>query len=226
MSVHEGHRERLRQRFLQVGLQGFEDHTALELLLFYAQPRRDVNETAHLLLNSFGSLERVFSATPEELMTVKGVRKNTAVLLRLVSELAQRSLLAEQAPRAVLDSPEAVGRYLLPRFMNCRSETVLLLCLDATLRAVDCRAVGSGDLTSAHLSVRQIVQQALLHDARYAVLAHNHPGGYALPSEEDKAATLRVRDALRQVEVELVDHIIVAGDDFVSLADDGLFRNR
>lgn len=222
MSEHEGHRQRMKQRFLRHGLENFDDHNILELLLFYALPRQDTNLIAHRLMDTFGTLDGVFSASPEELMTVGGVKENAAVLIRLVGEAGRRYLIAREETGSILSSVEKSGAYLIPRFMHCRNETVYLVCLDAKYQVLDCCMICEGGLTSARLDLRQIVQTALMKNARYAILAHNHTSGIALPSPEDRAATLKVRDALAVVEVDLVDHIIVAGTDFVSLADDGL----
>ncbi len=220
MSVHEGHRARMKKRFLENGAAGFEDHNLLELLLFYAQPRQSTNETAHLLLDTFGGLDRVFNASPEELMTVKGVKENAAGLICLVREICMRKRLAKEAPGLILSSVDAMVDYLVPRFMNCREEIVLLVCLDAKMKLLDCRQIGSGGLTSAHFSVRKIAQTALMHNAKYVVLSHNHTSGIALPSDADKRVTLQVRDTLAMMDIVLADHIIVAGEDFVSLSDD------
>ena len=223
MAGHEGHRDRMKKRFLRFGLDAFDDHNVLELLLFYAQPRQDTNETAHLLMESFGSLERVFSASPEELMAVKGVKENAACLIRLVKEIGRRCAMEESVPGVVLSDASSAGRFFLPRFMNCRNETVQAAFLNAGLKVLDCRQVGEGGLTSTGFSTRRIAQLAMSLDAQYVILAHNHTSDIALPSPEDRAATRYLRDALKMVDVELLDHIVVAGDDFVSLRDDGFF---
>lgn len=222
MQGHEGHRERMRRRFLRHGLSNFDDHNVLELLLFYALPRRDTNEIAHRLLERFGSLDRVFEATPEELMEIPGIGETAAALIRLVPETARRCLIVKQGSAKILPDVESMGSYFVPRFMNRNVETVLMLCLDPGMRVIDCRQVGSGGLTSASFSTRDVVRTAMTLNAKYVVLAHNHVSGIALPSVEDRSTTRLLRDALAQVDVKLLDHIIVAGDDYVSLADDGL----
>ncbi len=221
MNVHQGHRQRLRDRFLRQGLDGFAEHNALELLLFYALPRKDTNELAHRLLDAFGTLDAVFSAPAESLMKVKGVGENTAALIRLVPELSRRCSIVRDGDCKALPDSTAAGRYLLPRFMNCRDEVMYMVCLDAKLAILDCREINRGDTVSVDVNVRRIVQMALEKSATYVVLAHNHTSGLALPSKEDVAATLRVRQILAQVGVTLSDHIVVAGDDFVSMADSG-----
>lgn len=223
----EGHRERMRGRFLRHGLDNFDDHNVLELLLFFAIPRRDTNALAHRLIERFGSLSGVFEAEPQALMTVAGVGEKTAALLHLVPEAARRYLMDKTEPGLILATSEAVGEYFLPRFLNCREERVYMACLDAKLKVIHCRDLSTGSSTvSARFDVRTVVQSALLQNASAVVLAHNHTSGIALPSPEDETATRQVQQALELVGVTLVDHIIVAGDDFVSLADNGLLRSE
>lgn len=224
MGLHDGHRERMKQRFLRHGLTNFDDHNVLELLLFYAIPRRDTNVLAHRLMDTFGSLEAVFEADAEALMAVEGIGENAAALIRLVPEATKRYLMAKSEIGDILLDAEAAGQYFLPRFINCRTETVFLACLDAKMKVLDCRPLSSGSVNAAHVDVRAIVQMALLQNASAVILAHNHTSGIALPSREDELATIQVQQALKLVGVELLDHIIVAGDDFVSLADNGLLK--
>lgn len=220
MAGHEGHRRRMKQRFLRHGLANFDDHNVLELLLFFAVPRRDTNPLAHRLMDTFGSLDKVFEALPEELMSVEGVGENAAALIRLVPEAARRYLIAKESKEDILPDVEAVGKYLVPRFMNLRTEAVMMMCLDAKLKVLDCRTLGSGALNAVDFSTRDVVQIALLHNARYVVLAHNHTSGIALPSREDIYVTRTLRKVLDMVGIELLDHLIIAGQDFVSLKDD------
>ncbi len=218
---HANHRERMRERFMRYGLDSFEDHSILELLLFYAQPRKDTNVTAHRLLEAFGSLEGVFEATPEALKTVEGIGDNAAVLIHLVPEVARRYFIAKAGPGTILNDSEAVGRYLLPRFLTFREERMYMVCMDAKLKVLDCREVGRGGTISVGVNIRGIVQLALSQNATYAVLAHNHTSGLAIPSKEDVTVTLRVRQVLAEVGVTLTDHIVIGDDDFVSMADSG-----
>ena len=222
MAGHDGHRDRMKKRFLRHGLSSFDDHNVLELLLFYAVPRQDTNDLAHRLLETFGSLDRVFEALPEELMRVSGVGENTAALIRLVPEVTKRCLIVQESAERILPDRESVGRYLVPRFMNQRTEIVMLLCLDARMCVLDCRQIGSGGLSSASFSIRDIVQQCLLRNARYAVLAHNHVNGVAIASSEDIYTTREVQKALDLVGVRLLEHIIVTGDGFAALPVDSI----
>ena len=210
----------MKKRFLRYGLESFDDHNVLELLLFFAVPRRDTNALAHQLLDTFGSLDKVFEALPEELMSIQGIGENAAALIRLVPAASQRYLVVKESMDDILPDIDAIGKYLVPRFMSLRKECVMLLCLDQKMKVLDCRVIGVGSLSSANFSIREIVQICLLYNTKYAVLAHNHVGGIAIPSKEDIYATREVRKALDLVDIRLLDHIIVAGQDFVSMKDD------
>ena len=222
MSIHEGHRERMRKQLKTSGMDSLSDVQVLEMLLYYAAPRGDTNPTAHALLSRFGTLDSVFSAPESELKKVNGVGDAAAQLIRLVPQVARRCLMSRSAQIEILDTTSKCGQYLLPYFHGEKEEVVYLLCLDAKCKALDCILIQSGDVNAAGISVRKVVKAALAANATSVVLAHNHPSGVALPSEEDRRVTRIVKSALDAVDVLLVDHIIVADDDFVSLADDGV----
>ncbi len=216
----------MRERFLRYGLDNFNDHNVLELLLFYAVPRQDTNELAHALLDAFGTLDGVFDASVDALKSVDGIGDTAAALIHLVPEAARRYFISKTLPGDILADSEAAGKYLLPRFLTCRNETMYLVCMDAKLKVLDCREVSQGSTTSVSVNLRRIVQIALGQNASVVMLAHNHTSGIALPSQEDVAVTLKIRDLLEQVGVDLADHIVVAGDDFVSMADSGLLPRK
>ncbi len=220
--VHEGHRERMRKQLRQFGMDSLSDVQVLEVLLYYAYARQDTNPMAHALLRRFGSLAGVFEAPVSELVKVPGVGQSAAELIALVPQMERRHLISRAGEQLILTSTALCGQYLVPFFHGAVEEQVYLLCLDAKCKALDCVLVQSGDVNSAGISVRKVLKAALAANATSVVLAHNHPSGVALPSEEDRRATKIVKDALDAVGILLADHIIVADDDFVSLADDGL----
>ena len=221
MGIHDGHREKMRQRFLKSGLDAFADHEALELLLYYAIPRRDTNPIAHALMERYGSLSAVLTAPVEDLKKVEGVGESAAVLLKLAPQLYRKARLYEAEQETVLSSVERVGAYLLERFAGEKNEVVYQLCLDRKGKLLACKKLGEGGVASADLDIRRLVENALLTGASSVVLAHNHPSGVALPSRDDYAATDRAKTALSVVGVALADHIIVADGDFVSMSDSG-----
>jgi DNA repair protein RadC len=223
MGVHDGHRKKMRARFLETGLDAFADHEALELLLYYAIPRKDTNGIAHELMNRYGTLEAVLSAPVEDLMRVEGIGEQAAVLLKLVPKVVQKARLSANKD-TILNSTERAGSFLLERFRGEKNEVIYQLCLDKKGKLLSCRRLNEGGADSSELNLRRLVENALLASASAVILSHNHPSGIALPSTEDYATTERVQEALRMVGVTLVDHIIVADDDFVSMADSGILK--
>ena len=224
MSIHDGHRQRLKNRFRAEGLDHFEEHQVLELLLYYVIPRKDTNPIAHALLERFGSLSQVLEAQPEELAKVPGMGDSAATFLSLITAVGRYYLINRTMQETILPTVEKCGRYLLPYFYGRRNETVFLLCLDAKCKVLCCKEMGEGSVNSAGVPIRRIVETALGVNATSVILAHNHPSGLAIPSDEDVHTTRRVALALDAVEIGLVDHIVVADDDVVSLAQSGLYN--
>lgn len=218
---HKGHRERMKRRFLESGLDDFTDIQVLELLLFYAIPQRDTNPIAHALLDHFGSLSQVLDADPEELKKVPGISDHAATLLALVTDVARYYQVDTIQNQKFLTTLDACGEYLVPYFFGRNRETVFLLCLDAKCKVLCCKEIGEGSINSASISVRKVVETALSSNASTVVLAHNHPSGVALPSGEDVETTKRIAAALEAVEIHLADHIVVAEGDYVSMAQSG-----
>ena len=221
MGLHDGHRQRKREQFLRHGLEGFTDHEVLELLLFYAIPRRDTNEIAHRLINTFGSLVGVFGASVEELSRVEGVGEQTALFLTLLPAVSQYAAL-EGRKEIILNSVESVGRFFLQLLRGERREVLYQVCLDAKGKLLSYGRLSSGTTSMAPVSVREVAETALRCDASRVILGHNHPSGVALPSEEDRQVTAQIRQALQTVSIDLVDHIVVADGDFVSMAASGM----
>ena len=226
MGIHDGHREKMRRRFLSGGLEQFADHEALELLLYYAIPRRDTNPIAHALIDRYGSLSAVLAAPVEDLQKVEGIGESAAILLKLVPRLCAKARLADaDRQELILNTASRAGAYLLERFYGEQNEVIYQLCLDRKGKLLACKKLGEGSIASAALDVRKLVENAILHSASSVVLAHNHPSGIASPSHEDYAATDRARNALETIGVALADHIIVADGDVVSLAESGYLEN-
>ena len=149
MNIHEKHRQRVKKRFRDEGLDHFEELHALELLLFYAVPQKDTNDLAHDLLDHFGNLHQVLTAPPEQLMQIKGVGEHVAILLSLVKGISQKYLIGQEDDRAPLNTMRDCGKYLMDRFLGRRDETVMLLCLDARRVPLACRIVSEGSVNAA-----------------------------------------------------------------------------
>lgn len=223
MSKHDGHRQRLRERFMAEGLDNFTQEQVLELLLFYGIPRIDTNEIAHDLIAHFGSLSQALDAPVKELMKVPGIGENAAVLLHLISETSRYYQINRMMHEKVLNTMEKCAQYLIPHFVGRRNETVFLLCLDAKCKLLCCREISEGTVNAAGVSVRKVVEAALAVNATSVIMAHNHPSGVAVPSAEDVLTTQRIAEALRTVDIILADHIIVSDDDYVSIRQSKLY---
>ena len=227
MGIHDGHRERLKKRYFEQGLDGFNDVNTLELLLFYAIPRQDTNVLAHRLLEHFGSLEAVVDATVRQLTEVEGIGNNAAVLLNLVPQIMKRRAVINVQDQKWIRSTADAGRYLIPRLRYEKDEIALLVCLDSYGKIITTVELNHGVVNEVELNVRKIVETTLKYRASSVILAHNHPDGIALPSYDDELATRRIMNALELIGVKLKDHLVISGEDFISFADsDYLNRYR
>lgn len=207
--MHEGHRARLRERYMKTGPEGFMEHELLELLLTYAIPRRNTNDVAHSLISRFGSLSSVLSADVAELSTVDGVGSSAAIFLRLCGDAGRKATNAssEKAPR--LNTPAAAVSFALELLSGERYESVYIVSLDKSMRLLHAERLLTGTLTEAPLYPRRVVESALMHRAHAVLLLHNHPSGDPSPSESDAQATEAVKKALNSIDIMLFDHIIV-----------------
>ncbi|MBQ8603683.1 MAG: DNA repair protein RadC [Oscillospiraceae bacterium] len=225
MGIHDGHRQRLKDRFLSQGLSGFEDHNILELLLFYSIPRSDTNEIAHRLLNEFKTLSGVFEAPIEDLCKIKGVSMHTATLIKLVPELSYSYNIDKTKGIEIVNTTTRAGKYFVPRFSGKTNEEVHVMLLDDKNKIIKCQKLFEGIENLTKIEIKKVVSFAIINNATKVIIAHNHPVGLALPSNTDKTTTVKIYQALEMMNIKLCDHIVVADDDFVSMADSGFFAH-
>ena len=205
-NIHSGHRERVRQDYIRGGLEGFSDIKILEFLLHFKSPYNDTNPLAHKLKDRFGSLDGVLSADYEELMSVEGMDKNSAILISSVMQVSDRYFRSvENKKGRKLSNTEEAGKYFTELFKRLSSERFIVVCLDTTNTVVRSRFVSSGTNESVEISIRKI--------------AHNHPDGDLEPSEADIRSTREISGALMPLGIRVLDHIIVSGDNFFSFLD-------
>ncbi len=222
--MHEGHRKRLKERFIKEGLDSFEQHQVLELLLFYAIPRKDTNELAHRLIKKYGSLAGVFEADLIDLAGVPGMGVNSALLLSLIPSLARVYFRDRWGDKPFLGSSNRAGEYAVSLFAGRQYEVFYVICLDAQNRVNHSALVHEGTINEAPIYPRIIVETALRHQANSVILAHNHPGGSLVPSSADIEVTRKISSVLNAISINVVDHIIVAGDKYLSFAEKGLLE--
>lgn len=224
MHDQTGHRQRIRNRFDKEGLDSFDEVHALELLLTYAIPRIDTKPIARRLLDRFGSFSAVLEATKEELKAVEGIGETSALFIRLLNDTGRYYQVRKDRDPKVLNSTQACGEYLKKFYYGLRNETIYMLCLDAKCKLLSCNKVGEGDMNSANIPVRKVVEQVLSTNATAVVLAHSHPGGLLLPSMEDVVATNTLSETLFALGVVLADHLIVMDDEWISMAQSGYYK--
>ena len=215
-SEHSGHRERLRRRFIDNGLDGFEEHQALELYLFFAIPRRDTTPLAHRLLERYRNIGGVCDAPIDELERDFGLSESAAALLKLLPEMSRLYNESKLSDTNLID-PETVGDMIARRFIGRTSEAVALLLGSAKGKILYFDIVAKGSVSSSDFPLRRIVDLAIHHNARTAYIAHNHPSGSLLPSRADIDVTKLLDSTLSSVGVHLLDHFIVADNEYASL---------
>ncbi len=215
--IHEGHRKRLRERFVKEGLANFDPHVVLELLLFYSIPQKDTNELAHKILEHFGSLSEVFEAPVSELMKIDGVGFNSAVLLSMTSQLCN-VYRRDKKKGEKISGLENIARFASDCFIGMTTEHFLLICMDNEQSVICHRFISEGSVDSSQVDIRKMAEILLGANATAAVIAHNHPRGSATPSQADLKTTRAITDKLHMLGIELLDHVIVSSDDYLSLA--------
>lgn len=219
---HEGHRQRMRKRFIAQGLEGYAPHEILELILYYAIPRADVNPLAHRLMDTFGTLHAVLEADVEDLVRVEGIGENAAVLLSLFGhvdrEIAKSRSLQKKKLRTRLDAQQHCKGLLA----GLRQEHLYLVCLNAQMEVIQNVLIAKGTLNEVQAYPRLVAEAALRANAHAAVLCHNHPGGSVVPSQADLDMTAALGQLLSSLDVLLADHVVVAGEDALSMVECGL----
>ncbi len=222
-NVHAGHRQRVKKRFIEQGFDGMEPHQILEMVLFYAIPRKDTNLIAHQLLERYGTLARVCDSPIDSLQNDFGLSENAAVLLKMIPEIA-RVYTESKFSAKYIDMHVAVDLFR-PKFIGATSERVALALADANDKLILCEVVSVGSLTSTDFPTRKVVDLALRNNARYAYLAHNHPSEFCLPSKADLETTRKISATLQNLGVVLVDHIVFTSTDHFSIRSHKTFSN-
>ncbi len=220
---HAGHRERLRRKFLEFGIQALAEHEVLELLLFYVHARCNTNEIAHALLERFGSIRGVLHADYDELLRIRGIGERGATLLKLLPGIVQLCETETLRADCLLD-PTLRCRYFSGHLSYEKQEVVLLACLNSRYQVVRCVEIGRGEPNHVQIDNQQLLRAILFSNCTCAILAHNHPMGIAAASFDDIQVTSRVKELLHSVNVQLLDHVIVGGDGkVISMVETGAF---
>lgn len=224
-NVHAGHRKRTQEKFRNHGLEGFTDIEALEMLLFYAIPRANTNELSHHLLNHFNGFRGVMEATMGELKQVEGIGEKAAELITFVTAINRRYLGKLKKEGDKLSSIDELCEYAANISRYLREEELRMICLNGEGKLIKTHKLGVGSAVTVALPVREIVSIALRDSAAGVVLTHNHLSVNALPSKADIMSTLHLRELLRELDIELIDHIVVGEGEAVSMRQSGVFNS-
>ncbi len=216
--MHEGHRMRMKHRYLHEGLDHFEPHEILELLLYYSIPRRDINDIAHRLIDRFGSVANVFDADVNALCEVEGISESSAILLNMIPQLSRVYEHSKWDRHATLATVDAIGQYAISMYIGKKNEEFGIICLDSNHKVHFSGLIIKGTINQTEAYPRLIVAEVLKHNAVNVVLTHNHPSGSIMPSANDREATKNIVAALEAIGVTVKDHIIVSGDRFNSMS--------
>lgn len=203
-----GHRERLRNRFLESNPDTIEDYHLIELLLFYSIPRKDTRDEAVELMNRFGSLRRLFRADPRELESVEGIGKSSAVLIRLIHELMRRIDLDSLSAGLDCSDIDTLGRLLCMVMRQEQDEVMYLLALDGAKRLIKYKKLYQSHTSALNVFIRDITEYAISQHAEYIIISHNHPSGSILPSYRDEELTTNLLNGLKLLNIRLSEHII------------------
>jgi len=222
ISSPQGHYARLRQRFLSSGIDGFLDYEVVELLLKLADNRRDQKITAKLLLNTFKSLRGVLEASPEQLKKIKGIGDANIFGLKLVQSVARRYLKEQIIGENYIQSSENVLDYLRHNLRDRGREVFLVVLLNGRNQVLDIVELFEGTLTTSAVYPREVIKLILEKDAAAVIFVHNHPSGNPNPSKDDQNLTQKLKAACSTIDVQLHDHLIIAGNDYTSMADKGM----
>jgi DNA repair protein RadC len=211
----EGHRKRLRERFLRAGIKGFTDREALELLLTYATPRKDTRVLSQDLLNTFGSLSNIFKQSPGSLQSVKGIGEPAAVLLSLVNHVTSLSKTPKKG--ITITGPETVTDYLKKHLGTLRKERFSALLLNSSNELIAHVDLEFGTVNRTQVYPRNLVEKVIAHSASGVILVHNHPGGRLEPSREDIALTKKLAKLGAEMDFRVLDHFIVTENDIKAI---------
>ncbi|MFC1566436.1 DNA repair protein RadC [bacterium] len=216
--THFGHRHRIKEKYQHYGIIGWNDYEILEFALSYALPRLDTKPLAKRLLEEFKSFGGVLSADIQDLMKVKGVGQHSALFLRLLKDVAEFMLLERTRDIDVIDSPDSAYEYLKIHFIGKCDEVFVAIFLNNRNAIICIEEVQTGTVNEAIVYPRKVVERALHHHAVGVIISHNHPSGSLEPSKHDQEVTLSIKNALETINIELLDHIIIAGKEYYSFS--------
>jgi len=220
----QGHRQRLRDRFLTSGLDGFHDYEVIELLLTLGTPRKDCKESAKEALTKFETLQAVFEASPIELCAIKGIGPKNLFGIKLIQAVSDRYLQKKLIRKDPINNSKELFDYLYHNLRDKHREFFKAVFLDSKNRVISVENLSEGTLTASSVYPREVVHAALRHHAAALIFAHNHPSGDPKPSQADISITRQLVYAGRVIGITVHEHIIIGNNRYFSFADQGYIR--
>ena len=225
--MHEHHRERVKNRFLKEGgLGSFEEHQALEFLLFYALPRKDTNELAHNLLDAFGSIKKLFAADVNDIAKIKGMGMHSAILIKLIPELYKYYCINQDGSKKYIKTIGEAVDIIKPILQDKATEHIYIFCLSNRFMLTHYQLLSKGTFTDVRFTMRTIAEIAFRFNSEKIILAHNHPSGSPQPSITDINTTQQIANILSPIDIQLVDHIIFTDRSYYSFVEDKMIQMR
>lgn len=221
--LHDGHRERMRERFLKEGMENMQQHEVLEILLYYVIRQKNTNELAHRLINTFGSLAGVFDAPYDALLRVSGVGKETATLLNMMIPIMQAYYESRKSKKMVLIKPEEYGNFIKEKYIGATVEKMSVLCMDSSYTVLGFEWIATGDSSQIGFSAKSIIEAIMRYPCKRVILAHNHPSDFLIPTKEDADLTDKMQRYLSPLGISVHDHVIIGDSDFISMRCSQLF---
>lgn len=215
-NIHQGHRQRLKQKFLENGIEALKPHETLELLLFYSIPQRNTNDIAHELINRFGSLTAVFDAPVKSLCEVKNISENSAVLLKLIPQLLRYYQVTPDKSLS-MDNMDFVKKYFSSLYIGVKNEEFKVCCLDNNLQIISCNTLSVGSTNEVTVTARMVAKAAFDANSQHIIISHNHPDTFPKPSKEDIMLTNNLIGKLKPIGIDILDHIIVGKGEVLSM---------
>lgn len=216
-AANKEHRSRMKAQYRQKGIDSFSDREIVELLLFFAIQQGDTAPLANALIDRFGSIHGILQATPEQLSRIEGISEHAVVLLSLCGSLIRKCGEDRYPVGMRLTNSEEYGKFFLWRFWGYPHEVVMVALLNDNDKVLGCNVISEGSIDASEVNMPLIMHKALVADATKVIIAHNHPAGHAVPSEDDARVTKRLSSTLESAGIRLLDHIVVADGDFVSM---------
>lgn len=223
-NTSEGHRQRLRERFSQSGLEGFHDYEIVELLLTLVTPRRNMKGQGKTAIARFGSLRGVLEAPVEELRKIKGIGPVNSLGIKIVHEIARVFLKEKMIETPVMDSAQEIFDYLYHAMRDLKHEIFKVLYLNNRNQILASEDLFEGTVDSSVVWTREVVSRAIKYAAANMIFIHNHPSGAPEPSDSDKDITRDLVYAGRIMQIKVLDHIIIGDNRYFSFAGNGLIE--